>query len=266
MTDSRLEVVIIGSGNVAEAFAHAVAECNALSLKQIFARNIERARSIATAVETMWSCDVAEFAEADLYIIAVSDRAVGEVASKLPFSAGAIVVHTAGSVPLAELPAGDVRRGILYAFQSFTAGRRISFKDMPLFVEAESEEVYAVLERVGREIGCRVERADSARRRVVHLAGVFVNNFVNHLYAVAGDIVEGVDLDFSTLKPLIRETALKVLESENPRSVQTGPAIRGDREVVERHLEMLNSDRLRQQIYKDITNSICSIWETSKKI
>lgn len=263
MSNDRVEVVIIGSGNVAEAFALAVSKCEAISLKQIFARNATRGRAIAERVNSAWSNRPEEFMSADIYIISVSDRAVGEVASRLCFAPGSVVVHTAGSVPLAELPTKDVHRGILYAFQSFTQGRDIAFEGLPLFVEAESEEVYNLLEAFGRALGCRVERASSERRRTIHLAGVFVNNFVNHLYALAGDVVADADLEFDVLRPLILETAHKALDAGDPRAVQTGPAVRGDRGVVERHLEMLDHDRLKSEIYKLITESI---WETSKRI
>ena len=256
-------MVIIGSGNVAEAFALAVSKCEAISLKQIFARNATRGRAIAERVNSAWSNRPEELMPADIYIISVSDRAVGEVASRLCFAPGSVVVHTAGSVPLAELPSEGVHRGILYAFQSFTQGRDIAFEGLPLFVEAESEEVDNLLEAFGRALGCRVERASSERRRVIHLAGVFVNNFVNHLYALAGDVVADADLEFDVLRPLILETAHKALDAGDPRAVQTGPAVRGDRGVVERHLDMLERDRLKSEIYKLITESI---WETSKRI
>ena len=258
-----VDVVIIGSGNVAEAFARAVSGAEGVFLRQIFARNSERGHMLARECNTKWSCEPEELAEADLYIIAISDRAVESVARSLRFRPGAMVVHTAGSVPLAALPSQGVRRGILYAFQSFTAGRSVQFEGLPLFVEAESEEDYLMLESFGRMLGCRVERADSERRRRIHLAGVFVNNFVNHLYGVARGVVGGVGLDFEVLKPLIRETAMKALDVDNPALVQTGPAVRGDRAVCERHLEMLQGDDVKQHIYKYITESI---WETSKKI
>lgn len=263
MSNDRVEVVIIGSGNVAEAFACALSKSEAIRLKQIFARNEARGRAIAERVNSVWSNRPEELMPADIYIISVSDRAVGDVASSLCFAPGSVVVHTAGSVLLAELPSEGVHRGILYAFQSFTHGRDIAFEGLPLFVEAESEQVYNLLEAFGRALGCRVERASSERRRVIHLAGVFVNNFVNHLYALADEIIADAGLRFEVLRPLILETALKALDSGDPRSVQTGPAVRGDRGVVERHLDMLNSDKLKLEIYKLITESI---WETSKRI
>ena len=71
------------------------------------------------------------------------------------------------------------------------------------------------------------------------------------------------ELDYDMLKPLIEETAAKAIATDNPRKVQTGPAVRGDKGVCDRHIAMLDDDEQKQKIYKDITESI---WETSKKI
>ena len=90
-----------------------------------------------------------------------------------------------------------------------------------------------------------------------------MNNFVNHLYAEGSDILAREELDYDMLKPLIAETAAKAIATNNPRSVQTGPAVRGDVVVTDRHVTMLAEDERKRQIYKLITESI---WETSKKI
>ena len=258
-----VRVVVIGSGNVAEAFALALSANKHVVLQQIFARNEERGRYLATKTNSLWTNKPEALAEADIYIISVSDRAVEEVAHALPFRQGSIVVHTAGSVPMSVLPNEGVSRGILYAFQSFTAGRQMSLNKVPIFIEAEDEATKERLAQFAHFISERVAEADSERRRSIHLAGVFVNNFANQLYALGGDIMQSADLSFDMLKPLIEETASKAVATTDPRGVQTGPAVRGDRVVCDRHLEMLAGDERMQKIYKEITESI---WETSKKI
>ncbi len=258
-----VRVVIVGSGNVAEAFARTLTVNRHVLLQQIFARNEERGRSLASQTNTVWTNRPEELADADIYIISVSDRAVEEVAHALPFKRGSIVVHTAGSVALSVLPNEGVSRGILYAFQSFSAGRQISLSKVPIFIEAEDEATRERLAEFAHFISERVAEADSERRRSIHLAGVFVNNFTNNLYALGADIMAQAELNYDMLKPLIEETAAKAVATHNPRKVQTGPAVRGDRAVCDKHLEMLAGDDIKQKIYKDITESI---WETSKKI
>ena len=103
--DGTIRVVIAGSGNVAEALALAAAEREGIELAQIAARNASRAAEIADAAGCAWTDDLARAAEADMYIIAVSDRAVGEVAEALRRSDGSTLVHTAGSVAIDVLRA-----------------------------------------------------------------------------------------------------------------------------------------------------------------
>lgn len=255
------DVVVVGSGNVAEAFACSLAGCEGVKLCQVYARNEERGRAIAQMCSCEWSCS--EVAAADLYIIAVSDRAVESVAASLVVPEEAVIMHTAGSVPMSAIPERGGRRGIIYPLQSFSKGREISLADVPLFIEADSDEAKETIKDLAQRISSCVEYATSERRRYIHLAGVFVNNFVNHMYTLGRDVVAEADLPFDVLKPLIRETAAKAIATENPDGVQTGPAVRGDRVVVERHMKMLEADSLKERIYKDITDSI---WETSKRI
>jgi predicted short-subunit dehydrogenase-like oxidoreductase (DUF2520 family) len=187
---------------------------------------------------------------------------VESVAAKYNFPEDAIVVHTAGSVAIDAIPRPG-RRGILYPFQSFSSGRIIRLRDVPIFVEADNEDVAKFLTNFASLISSRVEYADSKRRGKIHLSGVFVNNFTNHLYGIATEIVNDEGLSFDVLRPIISETASKAIASGDPFAVQTGPAIRGDRVVTDKHLHLLERDDTKKQIYNDITDSI---WETSKRI
>lgn len=261
MSQNRYSVVVVGSGNVAESIAVAVGETPDLELRQVVARNQARAARVAELSGTAWCSDLGSAADADLYIIAVSDRAVGDVASALRRTEGSIVVHTAGSVECSVL--GECRTGVLYPFQTFTAGRRVDFSQVPLFVEGSDEATTCAIERVAHLLSRRVYRATSAQRREVHLTGVLSCNFVNALYTMAADsLSERAALPFDVLRPLIEETARKAIESDDPRRVQTGPAVRGDFSVAERHMAMLGTER-EKEIYKLLTEYI---WETSKKI
>ena len=254
-------VVIIGSGNVAEALAQACSEAWGVELLAVVARNEERGRHIAKLADTEYIGDMGEAPEADFHIISVSDRAVAEVAEQLPEYEDTILLHTAGSVDMASL--GRERCGVLYPFQTFTAGRRVDFSAVPLFVEGSDEDTTQAIESVANALSQRVYRANSKRRREIHLTGVFACNFVNALYSMATDLLdEREGLPFDVLRPLIEETAAKAVEAAHPRNVQTGPAVRGDKAVAERHVAMLGEAN-QQEIYKLLTDYI---WQTSRKI
>ena len=255
-------VVIIGSGNVAEGFARALTECG-FEVRQIFARNAERGAAVAALAGCEW-CGVPEhIAEADLYITAVSDSAIESLLSALPIPEGAVVAHTAGSQPLVAIPSRFENRAVIYPLQTFTAGRRVDFGEVPLFIEASSEELLREVKAFAAQLSRTVIEADSQMRSQAHLAGVVVCNFVNHLYAMGDGLVQQAGLPFSTLAPLIAETARKAIESGKPSAVQTGPAKRNDRTTIERHLGMLEGDVCLQEIYEKLSQSIWK--ETSKR-
>lgn len=254
-------VVIVGSGNVAEALARALPASGA-ELCQVFARNRERGPRVAALGGTTWTADPDRLAEADLYLIAVSDRAVGEVAASLRLPDGAVAAHTAGSVPLDALEAFP-RRAVIYPLQTFTAGRAVDFARVPLFLEASDKGTYQAVERFARRLSSQLYPADSKCRGILHLAGVLACNFVNALYAAGERTLAREGLPFEALRPLIAETAAKALAAPSPAAVQTGPAVRGDLPTLERHRALLAEEPLLLEIYNLMSRYI---WETSRKI
>ncbi|MEG0807468.1 MAG: DUF2520 domain-containing protein [Alistipes sp.] len=257
-----MRVVIIGSGNLAESLSRAVAASQS-TLIQLFARNEKRGRIVAEMASTVWESAPERLATADLYLIAVSDRAVGEVASSLPFAPDAIIAHTAGSVSLDALPERFAHRAVFYPLQTFTRGRAVDFAHIPIFIETSTPSLRAPMETFARSLSDTVIYADTARRTQVHLAGVFACNFANQMYALGEQIVRRAGLDFEVLKPLIAETAAKALDAHSPVEVQTGPAVRNDQATQARHLALLSDDPQIENIYSIISKNI---WEISKKI
>lgn len=229
----------------------------------MFARNAARGEAVAALAGTQWTADPARLADADIYLISVSDKAVGEVAAALPLPAGAVVAHTAGSVPLDALPA-HARRAVFYPLQTFTKGRSVDFSQIPLFLETDDSPLRPALEAFARRLSHTVVWADSACRSQGAPRGGFRHcNFVNHMYAVGEGIVRSAGLPFDVLKPLLAETAAKALDAASPADVQTGPAVRNDLPTMARHRALLAAAPRLENIYSIISNNI---WEISKKI
>ena len=225
--------VLIGNGNVASMLARSIGE--PFLLTSVGGR--QRRCPIPT--------------DADLYIIAVSDRAVGDVAAELADVSG-LVVHTAGSVPMDVLP--QKRRGVLYPLQTISRTRELSASHIPLYVETAQSDDMAMLQLLAQSMGTVAQPMDSERRRYLHLAAVFCNNFVNRLYGMAGDILSEHGIPFTAMLPLIRETAEKV-QHLTPRQAQTGPAVRWDEAVMREQLALLR-DGTQRQVYQLLSQSI----------
>ena len=250
-----MKVTVAGSGNVAEALAVALASAG-IEVVQVFARNEPRARALAHMTGARWCTSPKGLLPADAVIIAVSDSAVAEVAASLAADKGTIVAHTAGCLGLDAIPAP--RRAVFYPFMTFTAGRRVDWRDVPLFLEASDADTLAAMRSLAESLSRRVVVADAALRARIHLAGVFANNFANAMFACAADAVRAAGLDFGILEAIITETAAKAVGSGDPASVQTGPAARGDAATLARHRAMLDEggDPLSGEIYDKISEYI----------
>lgn len=245
-----LQVVVIGSGNVAQHLIKVFGETAGVELVQALARKPETLTRLLPNEKI--TDNFSNLKEADIYIIAVTDDAVADVSSALPFE-NRLVMHTSGSVPMEALD-GKNRRGVFYPLQTFSRNKAVDFKTIPLCLESEKESDYAILEQLAKSISNSVYHITSEQRKALHVAAVFASNFTNHMYALGSDICKENEIPFEILKPLIQETADKVQQLE-PRAAQTGPAIRHDSQTIEKHLEFLQ-DKNKKQIYKLITQSI----------
>lgn len=244
-----LEIVIIGSGNVAQHLIKAFERSGTVNVVQVLARN-KTSISHLIGPEKIIS-EFSQLRQVPLYLIAVSDMAIAEVSSKIPYS-GKIVAHTSGSVAIGELD-GKNTRAAFYPVQTLSKNRAIDFKQVPIGIEIEDKGQATVLETLARSVSGHVFGIDSKQRKALHLAAVFSSNFVNHLYALGKEICDEHGIDFDVLRPLIQETAHKIT-SLPPAEAQTGPAKRGDLDTINAHLQLLDGDKA--AIYRLLTQSI----------
>lgn len=244
------KVSIIGSGNVARHLIHAFQSNSKIELVQVFARNKKSLTHLLDSNSV--TSDYTQLQAADVYIIAVSDDAIAEISSQLPFE-NQLVVHTSGTVPLTTLESKN-RRGVFYPLQTFSKDKAVNFKTIPICLEAENEKDLQTLNQIASTISDAVYQINSEQRKALHVAAVFVNNFVNHLYQMGNEICDNNNVPFEILKPLIQETANKIV-SLSPKEAQTGPAKRNDLTTIEAHQQFLTDENL-STIYTLLTQSI----------
>jgi predicted short-subunit dehydrogenase-like oxidoreductase (DUF2520 family) len=253
------KIVLIGAGNVATRMGIAL-QAKGFTIAQVYSRTPASAETLGNKLQTKFTHRLQAIdTAADLYLFSLKDSALPEILKNFP-SVNGLLVHTSGCLSLAifnECKSG--RQGVLYPLQTFGKLREISFDTLPFFIEANNPKDEDWLEMIASTLSRRVVRLSSDRRKQLHLAAVFACNFTNHLYALAAELLEKQNLPWDLLLPLIRETAAKVTEL-HPRKAQTGPAIRGDQNVMDSHLEMLKEDPDKQELYRTISRSIrCSM-------
>ncbi len=243
-----IDVVVIGFGNVGFHLCKGLIATESVNLTQIFSRN--SGNSAFGDISIIKNLN--DLAEADLYIIAVTDGNIKEVAEKLPFN-NRLVVHASGSTCLEILPKKN-RKGVFYPLQTFSRKRNVDWRGVPICVEAQNEDDLRLLENLVKALSGNCYTIDSQQRKILHLAAVFCSNFVNHLYTIGSEICVANDMPFDILKPLIHETANKIIDL-SPIEAQTGPAKRFDQKTIDEQLKSIENSS-QKLIYELLTKSI----------
>lgn len=248
-------IVLIGAGNVAHHLAPALLKAG-LNLCQIYSRSIESARGLGMKTGITYTAETtAVYPDGDIYIFCISDDSLESVAKSIRINKGAILLHTSGSMPMEVFKPLGNQYGVLYPLQTFTKARNLDFNEIPLCIEASGAAVLKELHNIADLLSAQVCEISSEKRKHLHLAAVFANNFTNHLYGMAGKLLENEGLDFALLRPLIFETAHKVMLM-TPEQAQTGPAKRDDEGVLNMHKTMLKEQKKILNLYAALSDSI----------
>lgn len=255
--DHALNVTIIGSGNLAWHLAPAL-DNTEFAVKEVYSQTRKHAMALA---ERLYQAEVKatlDFtnSQSRIFIVAVSDDVIQEVAESIMLPPGAVLVHTSGSQPLSILGyAHTLNVGVFYPLQTFTKNQKVNFKDIPIFIESENAETEKILMAMGKAISKKIQKVKSDQRKAIHVAAVFASNFTNHMVTIAEELLEDQKLSLDLLKPLIVETINKCL-AIGPVKGQTGPAKRGDVEILDKHLQFLSHDEAVAEIYRAISQHI----------
>lgn len=249
-----MKIVLLGSGNVATHLAQALV-AKGEEMVQVFSQSLRNAISLTDLVGGEPIDDLTQVNNsADLYIIAVKDDAIAGIADQLKSVTG-LVVHTSGTTDMTVISSKVEHAGVFYPLQTFSKAKPVFFDEIPLCIEATDETQLKVLNTLASKLSNRVYQVDGNQRKILHLAAVFACNFPNHLYALANQLLQQHQLDFEIIRPLIKETADKVM-TNLPESVQTGPAIREDETTLNKHFSMLSDVPEMQNIYQTLSDSI----------
>lgn len=244
-----VSIVILGTGNVAQNLFESLYQNDEVNLVAVVGRSVNSLAFFKdrTEITTDWT----NLPKADIYIMAIKDDAIFKVSEKLEING--LLVHTSGAVSIDAL-SKHAHTGVCYPLQTFTKNKILEFKNIPICIEAKKEKDLTLLKTVAQMVSGTVEHINSSQRKALHVSAVFVNNFTNHLFGIGKQICEQNDMDFTLLKPLIKETVEK-LDVLTPKQAQTGPARRGDQKTLHSHLQLLKEDQHRQ-IYKLLSNAI----------
>lgn len=248
-------ISLIGSGNVATHIGHALAKAG-YRINGVFSRTLAAAQALAGTLHCNATDHLEGLPEADCCLFAAKDDALPSLAARWgALHPDSLCLHTAGSMPM-DIFEGKVENyGVLYPMQTFSKTRQVDFHAIPCFIEANAPETLDKVTQLARSVSDRVYVLPSERRRWLHLAAVFACNFSNHCYDIAARLLEKEGIPSDSLLPLIDETAAKVHELPACKA-QTGPAVRFDRNVIDRHERMLADNPELRRIYELLSQHI----------
>ena len=257
-----MQIVILGSGNIASNLLYALNETS-VKVRCLYGRNAVKTEKLANRYSIPYTNIITEIPKnAHLYIIAVSDNAIVQVAKSLPDING-MLVHTAGSVAMHNLHPYAHNYGVCYFLQSFSEEAPTMFQNIPAFIETNLPENLQLLKQFVNTLTPHCFEYNSVQRLQLHLASVIACNFTNHFLAIAYKLLNSDIQTYGHLKPLMEHTLNKAFNN-NPLLVQTGPAVRNDTQTLEKHLNILENDPEIKNLYKFVSDNIVKLSQTKK--
>ena len=251
-----MKIALIGAGNVATCLGPRLKEAGH-EITAVYSRTVESARVLADRLGATYTTDLKDVPASDAAIVMLKDDALKELAPAISDSLNdTLLLHTAGSVSMdIWYTAGAMKYGVLYPMQTFSKTSVIDWSQVPLFIEGSSDQTLNSIRELALTVSPDVTVLSSEGRKKLHLAAVFTCNFSNHMYAIAEQLLAAEGVPFRVMLPLVRETARKV-ETMSPKDAQTGPAIRGDRKVIDEHLALLKDNPEYAELYRLISTDI----------
>ncbi|MEQ8239997.1 MAG: DUF2520 domain-containing protein [Cyclobacteriaceae bacterium] len=253
------QIAILGTGNVAH---HLTRGFNLIGqpIKYLIARNRKKGLALIEEVSPttiLLQDNTLQPYDCSFLIVCVQDSQLQEIAKTMSIPENCIIVHTSGGIGMNVFKDNFRNYGVLYPFQTFSKKRALNIHEIPFFIEGSNPNTFNRILTVANTLTQKVKALDSQLRANLHLTGVIVNNFTNYLINQAFRLVEKNGLEKDDLIPLINETIAKlsILKMEDS---QTGPAVRGDHAVIEKHLNMLNDDPKLKELYSLFTAHIQS--------
>lgn len=252
-----MKVVILGYGNIGRYFAKRFVE-HEVAVVQVYNRSPKKVPSIKFTSRINRLVD-----NADLYLIAVSDNAIKDIACSIQthVSDKSIICHTSGSTPSSVLSEYTSNYGSFYPLQSITRQRLKANINCPILVNGSNPTTTKKLLELGRLISKKAKVISDDDKAKLHLPAVIVNNFTNHLMTLAFDYCQKEDLPYDLLLPLIKETTDRLKSNHHPSAFQTGPAKRRDDSTLSRHRKQIKAYPELKEVYNLMTKAIRNYYE-----
>jgi len=243
-------IVLIGSGNMATNLGLELVN-HGYIINQVWSKNLNNAEILAKKLNSKSTDRLSCISKADLYIVAVKDDALKSILEQLNLTN---IIHTSASTGLDIFNSKLKNYGVFYPLQTFNKKINLNFSNIPIFIEADNDAFCKILIKLANKLSNTVIKMNSEQRKTLHIAAVFACNFTNHMLSIADNILSTSNIDFKLLHPLINQS-IKKISNNKPTNVQTGPAKRKDKKIIESHIQNIPDKKIKK-LYQLISTSI----------
>lgn len=253
---------LVGTGNMAWFLSNKLQEAGHRCMG-LYGRNKTEASLLAVILNAPLLHQLFHIREglADCCILAVTDNAVAEVAAKIPLR-DTVMIHTSGSLALDVIPSQN--GAALWCIYSIVKNNYPQHRNIPVICEAGSIKALEKVKTIATTFSDTIQQATWQQRQYLHLTAVMSNNFINHLLAICSEVCKETKVPFELLTPIIEQTFQRI-KTNTPLDTQTGPAKRGDKNTIQRHLLLLQQHPEWQKVYEFLTASIESMYKPVEK-
>ena len=261
MSEREIKIGLFGAGNVGKHLLAAFRKAPNVNIVGLWNRHPGKWKAVAGDIPVVDTPE--QMPVADIFILALKDDVLTDFSAHLK-GRNVLTVHTSGAM------ASDVlqteRKGVFYPLQTFVPGSAVEWESIPLLVWAPDARDLQLLQDLAVRISKNVHVIDDSQRAQLHVAAVFTANFTNAMMQMAKEITGKAHIPYELLIPLARRNFYNIL-SHDPAEVLTGPARRGDRKTIEKHLQLLQENGLydEAEIYRRVTEWIVKRYKKSGK-
>lgn len=250
--NKKVKIAVIGAGNVGSAIAQFLSDNN--MLEWVIARSNHSYNRIKNFVpENKIIRNVSETTQfPELTILAVSDNSIRaisyEISQLFPDLINKRFSHCSGTLGKEELillEKNGAKVAALHPYQTFFNSSKETLDNIPWGIDCHKYDEKEFSEFVSMLNGKPVILSEKAKneKELYHISAIVASNYLNTLLSLSSELLKKIDMKPEVFLKTIIDTTLnnnyKSLHTENI-SPLTGPIVRGEANIIKRHLNALS--------------------------